>query len=52
MISVQTDAVKEEKSTFQDILMDTEWCVQIEPTQNPGYILLLTMKDNLDYGWL
>ncbi len=34
--------------------MDTDWCVQIEPTQNPGRILLLTMKSQLEAGheWL
>jgi len=34
--------------------MDMEWCVQIEPMQNPGRILLLTTKSQLDTGheWL
>jgi len=34
--------------------MTTEWCTQIEPTQTPGQILLITTKSNLDQGrqWL
>jgi len=34
--------------------METEWCTQIEPTQTPGRILLITTKSNLDQGrqWL
>jgi len=40
--------------TIREILMSTEWCTQIEPTQTPGRMLLLTTKSNLDTGrkWL
>ncbi len=30
--------------------MNTEWCVQIEPTQTPGRVLLVTTKAQLDIG--
>jgi len=45
---------KEEFRSIREIFMDTEWCVQIEPTQNPGRILLLTTKSQLETGreWL
>ncbi len=34
--------------------MATDWCIKIEPTQNPGRILLLTTRSQLDIGreWL
>jgi len=36
-----------------DILMDTDWCVQSEPTQNPRRILLLITKIKFEgYKWL
>jgi len=40
--------------TLWEILMETEWCTQIDPTQTPGRILLITTKSNLDQGrqWL
>jgi len=53
-IPVSTNDNREELRTIREILMDTEWCVQIEPTQNPGRILLLTTKSQLEVGreWL
>jgi len=44
----------DEHRSIREILMATEWCVQIEPTQNPGRILLLTTQSQLDTGheWL
>jgi len=40
--------------TLREILMATERCTQIEPTQTPSRILLITTKSNLDQGhqWL
>ncbi len=40
--------------SIRDILMTTDWCTQIEPTQTPGRMLLITTKSNLDTGrqWL
>jgi len=48
----QTDNRKTQ--TLREILMATDWCTQIEPTQTPGRILLITTKSNLDHGrqWL
>jgi len=53
-IPVRTDDNREEPRTIREILMATNWCVQIEPTQNPGRILILTTKRNLETGrdWL
>jgi len=40
--------------TIREILMTSDWCTQIEPTQTPGRMLLITTKSNLDTGcqWL
>jgi len=40
--------------TLCKILMATDCCMQIKPTQTPGRILLITTKSNLDQGcqWL
>jgi len=48
----QTDNRKTQ--TLREILMATDWCTQIKPTQTPGRILLITTKSNLDQGrqWL
>jgi len=45
---------KEEFRSIREIFMDTDWCVQIELTQYPGRILLLTTKSQLETGheWL
>jgi len=45
---------KEEFCSIREIFMDMDWCLQIEPTQNPGRILLLTTKSQLETGreWL
>jgi len=53
-IPVHTDNNHKEQCTIWEILMATEWCIQIEPTQNPGSILLLTTKSFLEAGqeWL
>jgi len=53
-IPVHTDDNREEQRTIREILMATDWCIQIEPTQNPGRILLLTTKSLLEVGreWL
>ncbi len=53
-IPVSTNDNREELRTIREILVDTEWCVQIEPTQNPGRILLLMTKSQLEVGreWL
>jgi len=42
------------KLSIREILMSTDWCTQIEPTQTPGRMLLITTKQNLDTGrqWL
>jgi len=39
---------KEEFCSIWEIFMDMDWCMQIEPMQNPGHILLLTTKSQLD----
>jgi len=40
--------------TIREILITTDWCIQIEPIQTPGRMLLITTKSNLDTGrqWL
>jgi len=42
------------KQAIRDVLMTTDWCLQIEPTQTTGRMLLITTKSNLDTGrqWL
>jgi len=42
------------KLSICEILMSTDWCTQIELTQTPGRMLLITTKQNLDTGhqWL
>jgi len=45
---------KDKHRSIREILMATDWCTQIEPTQNPGRILLLTTRSQLETGreWL
>ncbi len=42
------------KQAIRDVLMMMDWCLQIEPTQTTGRMLLITTKSNLDTGchWL
>jgi len=35
---------------IHDVLMTMDWCVQIEPTQTAGWMLLIMTKSNLDKG--
>jgi len=53
-VPVKTDQGTTEPCTIWEIIMETEWCLQIELTQIPGRILLLTTKGNLDVDreWL
>jgi len=38
------------KLSICKIFMSTNWCMQIEPTQTQGHMLLITTKQNLDTG--
>jgi len=49
-IPVSMENNQEELRTIREILMATDWCVQIEPTQNPGRILLITTRSTLEAG--
>ncbi len=53
-IPVKTDQGTDEPRTIREIIMATEWCLQIEPTQTKGRFLMITTKGNLDAGreWL
>jgi len=48
IIPVKTATGADKPCTIQEIIMETEWCLQIEPMQTPGHILLLTTKSNID----
>jgi len=50
ILPMKIDQNKGEQWTIHNILMDTEWCVQYK-WQNPGHILMLTTKTNLEAGW-
>jgi len=40
--------------TIKEILLDNEWCINIEPTETEGKIFILTTKSDLDtaHQWL
>ncbi len=53
-IPVQHPTLPNHHMTIKDVLLQNEWCVNIEPMETEGKIFVLTTKPNLDVArqWL